>query len=711
MKQRHRPTVLERLDERVMLTGVTATVSIPPPAVISGYSYTGVGNNLTNPSWGATSTDLLRTAPAAYGDGVSTPAGSDRPSARDISNTVSDQGDQDTVNDKLLSAMFYAWGQFVDHDIDRTPTSASAGSDPIAVPQGDPSFDPTGTGTQTIPMTRSLFDTATGTTSPRQQVNTITAWLDGSMIYGSDGATAAALRTFQGGMLKTSAGNLLPINNAATFPTGTLPMDNDAHLVPDNQLFAAGDVRANENIELTSIQTLFVREHNHWAQQIASAHPGLSDLQIYLQARSIVIAEIQSITFNQWLPALLGPNAIAPYSGYKPNVNPDIANEFSTAAFRFGHSLLGNDVEFLDNNGLSVQPSISLSQAFTNPDLVKQTGIDPIIKYLESDPSSALDTKVVDSLRNMLFGPAGAGGLDLASLNIQRGRDHGLADYNTVRQAYGLPRVTDFSQITSDPAMQAKLQSLYGSVDNIDLWIGGLAEDHAPGAAVGPTFRAIIANQFSRIRDGDRFWYQQAFSGPLLQQIEHTTLTDIALRNTNLTNLQTQPFVFQSIIAGSVFADVNHNARLNAGEPGLPGITMALIDASTGDTVATTPTDAHGNYMFSVYDGLRTGRYTIGLIPAGATQAALTSRVAAITRGSQLVAGINFAIVPPPHFIRPPQPPRGPLVAVSGASTSTSEATSTTTNTKGATAAPTTVVNTRSPVAQALATKPVTGTR
>ena len=153
-------------------------------------------------------------------------------------------------------------------------------------------------------------------------------------------------------------------------------------------------------------------------------------------------------------------------------MNPGIANEFSTAAFRFGHSMLGDDVEFLDNNGQPVADEVELSQAFFNPPLVTQNGIDPILKYLASDPASEIDTKVVDSVRNFLFGPPGSGGLDLASLNIQRGRDHGLADYNTVRAAYGLPKVTSFAQITSDPQLQAQLKQLYGSVNNIDLWVG-----------------------------------------------------------------------------------------------------------------------------------------------------------------------------------------------------------------------------------------------
>jgi peroxidase len=151
---------------------------------------------------------------------------------------------------------------------------------------------------------------------------------------------------------------------------------------------------------------------------------------------------------------------------------------------------------------------------------------------------------LIGSLRNFLFGPPGAGGLDLASLNIQRGRDHGLADYNAARKAYGLPEVKNFSEITKNTELQKKLKDLYGNVNNIDLWVGGLSEDHVVGSSVGPTFRKIIADQFERLRDGDRYWYQRVFSGDALAQIENTKLSDVIKRNTWITKLQDNVFFF-----------------------------------------------------------------------------------------------------------------------------------------------------------------------
>ena len=523
--------------------GHSVNILMNQPEDTSGNTrtYDGTGNNPANATWGSAGTDLLRIVPAAYGDGVSTPAGAGLPGPRAISNALNPQP-KDDPNNLNLSDFIYAWGQFVDHDLDLTPVGTTEPLN-IPVPAGDPWFDPFRTGTQVIFDSRSLFDPATGTDTdnPRQQPNSITAFLDGSVIYGSDAARAAALRTFAGGHLKTSTGNLLP------FDTFALPEENDTGQFHLNQLFLTGDVRGNENPLLVSLETLFVREHNRLADLFHAAHPDWTDEQLYQTARQVVVAEIESITYNEFLPALLGPGALPAYAGYDPTVNPGIANEFSTAAFRIGHAQLNGDIQFLDNNGNPILPSLDLAQAFDNPVPVEQVGIDPILKYLASDTAQTVNTQVIDEVRNMLFGPPGSGGQDLFALDIQRGRDHGLPDYNTVRQAYDLPAVTSFAQITSDPNLQAQLQALYGDVNHIDLLIGGLAEDHAPGSSVGPTFQAILVDQFARTRAGDRLWFENTFAGPELNQLEHVTLANLLEWNTNLTiNLQDNVFFYPS---------------------------------------------------------------------------------------------------------------------------------------------------------------------
>jgi hypothetical protein len=573
------------------------------------YSIDGSGNNLAHPDWGSVGQDLLRIAPAQYGGNGSGSvlAGANRPSPRLISDVLAtDATDGSLPNSRFMSDWVYAWGQFIDHDIDLTSggVGAQAQAANIPVPTGDPFFDPNNTGTAVIDFNRSEFDPATGTSkrNPRQQFNNITAFLDGSMIYGSDPTRANDLRAHYGGRLLTlgdqtgdpSKNGLLPLN------TFGLPNANDAHLVPDNQLFLAGDVRANENIELTAVHTLFLREHNRIADQISSTFPGLSDETVFQLTRAIVIAEVQSITFNEFLPALLGNDAIPAYQGYNPNVNPDIATEFSTAGYRVGHSLLAPDVQFLNPDGSTQAPAVSLANSFFNPPAFEQNGADPILKYLATDNAQEVDNKIVPELQNFLFGPPGAGGFDLASLNIQRGRDHGLADYNTTRAAYGLPRVTSFDQITSNTTLQGELKQLYGNVNNIDLWVGGLAEDHVPRASVGPLFQTIVADQFEHIRDGDRLWFENLYAGtPALAALENTTLAQVIARNTVDTDLQANVFFFKMQITGTVFNDANRNGVRDTGEGGISGRVIDLIDTTTNTVIAQTKTDANGRYSFN----------------------------------------------------------------------------------------------------------------
>lgn len=502
----------------------------PPSPIDEIRSIDGSGNNPNITELNAAATNLARLAGSDYEDGISSLAGADRPSARVISNAVNAQ-QESHPNSRGTTDYLWQWGQFLDHDVDLTDGADPAESMQIAVPSGDAFFDPDNEGNVVIGFNRSIWNPDTGTDedNPRQQLNEISGWVDASNIYGSNEIRAEELRTLDGtGMLKTSDGNLLPFNEAG------LPNAGGS----SSELFLAGDVRANEQLGLTAMHTLFMREHNRLAEALAAEHPDWDGEEIYQRARTIVAGQIQVITYNEFLPALLGSNALPRYRGYQIDVDARIVNEFSTAAYRLGHSMLNSQILRLDTDGNEIDAGhLALRDAFFRPErLITEGGIDPMLRGLAKQHSQEIDVRIIDDVRNFLFGEPGEGGFDLASLNIQRGRDHGLPGYNDTREALGLPRVRNFNQVSNSAEVRRRLRAAYDNVDQIDLWVGGLAEDHVRGAMVGRTFFTILRHQFEVLRDGDRFWYALTLGHQQIRELERTRLSDIIRRNTDIGN-------------------------------------------------------------------------------------------------------------------------------------------------------------------------------
>ncbi|MFK7769844.1 MAG: peroxidase family protein [Mariniblastus sp.] len=482
----------------------------------------GTMNNVVGVNWGSAGSNLRRRVPVAYADGISSPAGTNRKPARSISNYVCNQNSS-ILNDRDMSGMVWQWGQFLDHDISLTESHDPLEAFPLVVPTADRYFDPFGGGGQTISFFRSHYRLGQPDTTPREQVNDITSWIDGSNVYGSDDETARSLRTMVDGLMKTSDGNLLPTDESG--------------------FFLAGDVRANEQVGLTSMHTIFVREHNRIAVRLKSLYPAMTDEQVYVRARQRVSAMIQVITYNEFIPALLGDKALSPYRGYNPFAYPNISNVFSTAAYRFGHSMLDTELLRLDSTGQVIaEGNLGLRDAFFNPANVKDFGVEPYLKGLSLQHAQEVDTKIVTDLRNFLFGGPGSGGFDLAALNIQRGRDHGLADFNSIREFYKLERYKSFDEINSELSVSFSLSQAYDTTDDIDAWVGILSEEHLPGRSVGETLFAVMKQQFELLRDGDRFWYEREFRGAELDFIRQTTLAQVIMRNSEVRNLQPNVF-------------------------------------------------------------------------------------------------------------------------------------------------------------------------
>jgi peroxidase len=517
-------------------------------------SIDGTGNYVSNPTRGAANTPMIRFGyTSQFKDSTGAMlTDADRANARDISNAIFAQTES-RPSARNLSDFVWAWGQFVSHDTDLATTSngaASNGYAPIAI---NSPTDPLGP--NPIPFVRTNYVNVAqprggGTRLP---VNEVTSYLDASTVYGSSAERAAALRTNggAGAKLLTGANNLLPYNSAG------LPVENNGPL-PNTQMFLAGDIRANENSLLTSLHTVFTREHNRLVDVIAAQQPALSEEQQYQLARKIVGAEVQAITYKEFLPALLGTSPSVPraeqynYSG----ITAEITTAFAQAGFRYGHSTVSSQLQLVNDSGTNAG-SLAVRNAFFNPTIIGNDPgkVDQLLKGAATQVSEEVDTLVVDELRNFLFGPPGAGGLDLAALNIQRGRDVGLPNYLQLlqsRQWSGLP--VNFSGITSDPALAQALSEIYGgNMNNIDVWVGMLAEDHVAGAGVGRSLKREIEDQFRRLRDGDRLFYRAnaagLYTGGVLNpeiaaiiDLDHLRLSDLLAANTAISSFQQNVF-------------------------------------------------------------------------------------------------------------------------------------------------------------------------
>lgn len=485
--------------------------------------------NTVNPELNPTpGTPEFRIAPANFAPGT-TDGLVDAPNARTLSNEVSNQP-EDIVDPTGTSAWIYVFGQFVDHDLD---LEAVGGADiHIPIAPGDPNF-PAGA---VIPMTRAITDPVTGNV-----VNTLAGSLDLSQLYGSDAANVASLRNDDGTM-KTSAGNALPIVKG---------------------VFVSGDVRVMENPELTAITTMFMREHNYWVGVLKDQHPRWSGDQLYDMAKAITTAEYQNIIYSEYLPTMVGP--LAPYSGFDPNVNTQVSQEFSTSAFRVGHTQISGQQTGIDNQGNQVFTQSLAESFFNTPAIDLSNGVDALLRNLSNDDAQAVDVFAVNELRNLLS--ASPASIDLIAIDIQRERDLGIGTLNETRAALGLTPYTSFDDLTSDPVVAAKLAAQFGSIDDVDLFLGGVAENHAPGADVGETFQAIIGDQFTRLRAGDQFWWQnQGFDQQTETMIGQTTLADIIGRTTGTPALQSNVFISHQ----------RHASDVAAAEPDAPQLVIGI---------------------------------------------------------------------------------------------------------------------------------------
>ncbi|MBJ04154.1 MAG: hypothetical protein CMB65_05595 [Euryarchaeota archaeon] len=517
---------------------------------VNFYSANGSGVNEIHPEWGQAGTLLGRVANATHDPNASWMGLADLPNTRNISNIVCAQPGV-ILDERGLSDFNWLWGQFITHEIDFTLTqngrvggTGAPEQANIQIAEDDPVMGAPG-GSQ-LRVFRSLYVNVTDEqgVQTREHPNSITTWIDGSSVYGSSVETTNWLRTFEGGKLKVSPnpwGDLLPV---AQDDDQTAPPMSFVGFSADVR-FIAGDSRANEHIALMALHVLFIREHNRLAENIAERNPDWADEDIFQLARKLVAAQIQAITYEEFLPSL--GITLAPYSGYESSINPEVTSSFATVAFRMGHSQTGDIFLRLDENREPIENGImDLFDGFwTTRPVTEGGGIAPILRGVAAQTQAANDIYYGDDLRNHLFGMPGAGGMDLCAIDIQRGRDHGVPYYGDIRAAFGLDEITEFSDITSDSEVANRLTEAYGGQDpgHIDPYMGMLAEDHLPNSALGETMDAVIRDQFTRLRDGDPLYYE---NDPELdgveQNLSETRLSHLILRNTEIQSIQCNVF-------------------------------------------------------------------------------------------------------------------------------------------------------------------------
>ncbi|XP_046567240.1 peroxidase-like [Haliotis rubra] len=339
----------------------------------------------------------------------------------------------------------------------------------------------------------------------REQLNVLTSYIDASNVYGSSTEECSNLRTGAG-----------------------------------------GDFRVNVFPGLVAMHTLWVREHNRLATELRQVNPGWDDERLFQEARKIIIAAMQHITYDNWLRKVLGPLIYEYFDvfgdhSYDDSVNPGIFNSFATAAFRFGHSQIAG------HYGVKKNEDIDIRNLYMDPSYVAE-GYEDVLLGLLRGPSQKADTHFTEGVTDNLFENTKTQGksLDLVALNIQRGRDHGLPPYMDFLIKWS-KEINEHTSIIEKPGTPLCALGLYDSVDDVDLFLGGMDEAHLKEAMVGPTFGYILAKQFYNLRVGDRFWYQTknstlGFTDDQLAEIRKVTLAQVMCENSRMKRIQKDVF-------------------------------------------------------------------------------------------------------------------------------------------------------------------------
>ncbi|KAI9020324.1 heme peroxidase [Hyaloraphidium curvatum] len=511
---------------------------------------------------------------------VFVPAGSGRPrtlpTARFLSNAlfafganVSRPGELPAAPDppnsrRMLSDMVTYFGHLLSGDIDRGipsgefhfPLGATTPEPwPLAIPSCDPVFDPLCAGTPQpaeMAFTRNLAVTnASDSPGRRRAINSVSAFVDLSPLYADDPESAAFLRRDTGGLLRSHVIPTTYVEDGvsttvdAEFPPLIREIDGPwsrykvprAGLVDPGDLFAVGAMSFNGAIPTISLVTLFHRNHNRLARLLSQENPSWDDATLFEEARRRNIAHYQRVTFFEYLPVLLGSNALPPYQGYNASLDPGIDCFFAMATMRYGHSEVGDSVRIVPPR-TSPHPELSVpfvQPAFRPLSLLETYDIGAPLLGAAVTVQRDVDIYYSDSLRSKVWDHPNRGGRDEAAIDIERGRDCGCGNYLNARRALGLPVPAAFAEVAEDPALAERMAEAYGGrLELLDALVGAYAEPKVNGGNLGATFFESLVRQFARLRDGDRFYYLADEAG--FTDLERAEIGNVTLRKLVLLN-------------------------------------------------------------------------------------------------------------------------------------------------------------------------------
>ncbi|OWA50683.1 Peroxidasin [Hypsibius exemplaris] len=384
----------------------------------------------------------------------------------------------------------------------------------------------------------------------REQSNQQTAYIDGSQIYGfaESNATEVPIRSFSKGELLTSTPFPEHPNFKGLPKLANNSCPNGGVKTGIKPCLYAGDGRCNVQLGLQTMHTIWLRHHNNLAATMGSLNPDWSDEIIYEEVRAIVAAQLQHITYNEWLPVLLADEDLTKwnlklqttgrFNGYNISSDAGLTNEFSTAAFRVGHTMVAESFAQMDGD-FHATGQVPLKSTFFDTDKFhdEQNVMVEVVRGMTKQKGKEVDNSVTQQLAGHLFAGKAKFGQDLVSLNIQRGRDHGLPNYMEWRKLCGLKTADTFMKLRKlnilPTEMVDQLPLIYESVKDIDLYPAGIAEIQGEGGIIGPTFSCIIGEQFQRLRSADRFWYENDL--PLPSRLSDDQLS--AIRETSLASI------------------------------------------------------------------------------------------------------------------------------------------------------------------------------